>query len=42
MSLKSFRERYYDPDAPQDDGHDEAGLRGMVSRLVQFLRGAAV
>jgi hypothetical protein len=41
MSLQSFRERYYDPTAEQEKTHDE-GLRGMVSRLVTFLRGAAV
>ena len=43
MSLQTFQERYYDPDAPQDEGQiGEGGVRGIVSRLVQFLRGAEV
>jgi hypothetical protein len=41
MSMESFRERYYDPNAPQEESQ-EAGFKGIVSRLVSFLRGAAV
>jgi hypothetical protein len=38
MTLESFRERYFDPDAPEGDvAGAGVGFRGVVSRLVAFL-----
>lgn len=43
MSRQSFKERYYDPGATIDGPPElEEEKRGLVSRLVSFLRGAGV